>query len=137
MLDFTPHSRQFTPTPVLKTTDAVMLPVGNTPLYKNIDFMPSSKQPCCWRGPGFRYQICSGWSHLFIQVSEYLPDHNGVFNTSNDPDVTAAFNAGVIEARFSAAVWSCTPFGILIFLPLPRFASVTCARYLLLGANIP
>ena len=43
----------------------------------------------------------------------------------------------VIEARFSAAVWSCALFGTLTFLPLPRFASVTCARYLLLGANTP
>jgi len=94
MLNFTPHSRQFTQTPVLKTTDAVMLRVGNTLLYKNIDFMPSGKQSCCWRGPGFRHQVCSGWSHHFIQVSEYLPDHNRVFNTSNDPDVTAAFTAG-------------------------------------------
>ena len=48
-----------------------------------------------------------------------------------------AREAGLGQVRFSAAVWSCAPFGILIFLPLPRFASVTCARYLLLGANTP
>ncbi len=65
--------------------------------------------------------VLIGSSHIL-----HLPDHNGVFNTSNDPDVTAAFTAGfyvnvenplqpsphgayfwcaqVIEARFSAAV---------------------------------
>ena len=80
-----------------------MRPVGNILFYKKINFTPSGKKPCCWRGPGFRYQVCSGWSYLFIQMSEYLPNHNGVFNTSNDPDVTTAFTAGFyvyIEACF-------------------------------------
>ena len=63
MLDFTPHSRQFTQTPVLKTTDAVMLRVGNTLLYKNIDFMPSGKQSCCfllcglWHGAAWTFVV--------------------------------------------------------------------------------
>jgi len=93
MLDFMPFCCQFTPIPVLKTTDAGLLPVGNTQLYKTIDFTPSGKQPRCWRGPGFRHQVCSGWSHFFIPVSEYLADYFWVFNTSNDPDVTPAFTA--------------------------------------------
>ena len=42
--------------------------------------------------------------------------------------------AQVIKARFSAGVWSCAAFGILTLLSLPRFAGVTRARYLLLGA---
>ena len=33
--------------------------------------------------------------------------------------------AQVIEARFSAMVWSCTASGVLTFFPLPRFAGVT------------
>ena len=39
----------------------------------------------------------------------------------------------VIEARFSARVWSAE----LVFLRLPRLAGVTFERYLLLGANTP
>ena len=42
--------------------------------------------------------------------------------------------AQVIATRRSAWVWSCLSFGTLAFLPLPRFAGVTIARYLLLGA---
>ena len=64
------------------------------PVFRNIGFTPSSKQPRCWRGPGFRQQVCSGWSHFFIQVSEYLPDHLRVFNTSNDPGITTTFTTG-------------------------------------------
>ena len=106
MLDFMPHSRQFTPTPVLKMTGAVMLPVGNTPLYKNIDFMPSGKQSRCWRGPGFRQQVCCGWSHFFIQVIKYFADHLRIFDAGKslprersecfgyNPDVTTAFTTG-------------------------------------------
>jgi hypothetical protein len=45
--------------------------------------------------------------------------------------------AQVIEARFSADVWYCTSSEALVFLPFPRFAGVTSARYLLLGANTP
>jgi hypothetical protein len=41
--------------------------------------------------------------------------------------------AHVIEARFSAGVWSLTPSD-LVLLRLPRLAGVTSARYLLLGA---
>ena len=93
VLDSTPYHRSFTPIPVLRVTDAVPLPVGNSLLSENIDFTPSNKQPRCWRGPGFRQQAGSGWSHFFIQMSEYLPDHLRVFNTSNDPDVTTAFTA--------------------------------------------
>ena len=43
----------------------------------------------------------------------------------------------VIEARFSAAVWSCASFGVLTLIPLPRLAGVTSTRYLLFGAKIP
>jgi len=49
MLDFTSYCCQFTPIPVLKTTDAVLFSVGNTQLYENINFTPSGKQPRCWR----------------------------------------------------------------------------------------
>jgi hypothetical protein len=42
--------------------------------------------------------------------------------------------AQVIEARFSAGVWSASS-AKQDFLRLPRPASVTLARYLLLGAN--
>ena len=45
--------------------------------------------------------------------------------------------AQVIEARFSAGVWSCASCGVLTLLPLPRFDGVTSARYLLFGANMP
>jgi len=44
--------------------------------------------------------------------------------------------AHVIEARFSAGVWSLTPSD-WVLLRLPRLAGVTTARYLLLGANTP
>jgi hypothetical protein len=37
----------------------------------------------------------------------------------------------------SAVVWSSVALGVLRFLPLPRFAGVTSARYLLLRANRP
>ena len=42
----------------------------------------------------------------------------------------------VIEARFSAGVWSAS-LAKLDFLRLPRLAGVTLARYLLFGANTP
>ena len=45
--------------------------------------------------------------------------------------------AQVIEARFSAAVWSCASSGILTFFSLPRFAGVTSTRCLLFGAKTP
>ncbi len=32
----------------------------------------------------------SGWSHFFIQMSEYLADHHRVFDAGNDPDVATA-----------------------------------------------
>ena len=53
--------------------------------------------------------------------------------------VNTRFNrfAQVIEARFSAGVWSSASFGVLTFFPLPRLAGVTRARYLLFGANTP
>ena len=44
--------------------------------------------------------------------------------------------AQVIEARFSAGVWSVSS-RMARFLRLPRLAGVTFARYLLLGANTP
>jgi hypothetical protein len=44
--------------------------------------------------------------------------------------------AHVIEARFSAGVWSVSS-GDWVFLHLPRLAGVTRARYLLLGAKTP
>ncbi len=44
--------------------------------------------------------------------------------------------AQVIEARFSASVWS-TSSPELNLLRLPRLAGVIPARYLLLGANMP
>jgi hypothetical protein len=44
--------------------------------------------------------------------------------------------AQVIEARFSAGVWSASS-AEWDFLRLPRLAGVTFARYLLLGANTP
>ena len=37
--------------------------------------------------------------------------------------------AGLGQARFSAGVWSRASVGVLTFFPLPRFASVTSARY--------
>ena len=43
----------------------------------------------------------------------------------------------VIEARRSAGVCSCVSSGVWFFLPFPRFAGVTRARYLLWGANTP
>ncbi len=45
--------------------------------------------------------------------------------------------AQVMAARRSAGVRSCACSGALGLLPLPRFAGVTCSRYLLLGANTP
>jgi len=42
--------------------------------------------------------------------------------------------AHVIEARFSAGVWS---FRALYVFTLPRLAGVTSARYLLFGAKPP
>jgi len=45
--------------------------------------------------------------------------------------------AQVIEERCSAGVCSRASFGATIFFLLPRFAGVTRARYLLLGANTP
>ena len=45
--------------------------------------------------------------------------------------------AQVIDARRSAGVRSGVSSGVWAFLPLPRRAGVTCARYLLLGANTP
>lgn len=43
----------------------------------------------------------------------------------------------VIDARRSTGVRSCVASGVLVFLPLARFAGVTCARCLLLGAKTP
>ncbi len=43
----------------------------------------------------------------------------------------------VIDARRSAGVWSDVSSQALTFLPLPRLAGVTRARYLLWGANTP
>jgi hypothetical protein len=45
--------------------------------------------------------------------------------------------AQVIDARRSAGVWSCCCCAAIPFLPLPRPAGVTNARYLLWGANTP
>jgi len=45
--------------------------------------------------------------------------------------------AQVIDARRSAEVWSGVSSSDFVFLPLPRLAGVTSARYLLLGANTP
>ncbi len=42
--------------------------------------------------------------------------------------------AQVIDARRSAGVWSGVSSQALTFLPLPRLAGVTRARYLLFGA---
>jgi hypothetical protein len=44
--------------------------------------------------------------------------------------------AQVIEARFSAGVWSASS-AAWHFLRLPRLVGVTFARYLLLGAKTP
>ena len=43
-------------------------------------------------------------------------------------------NSTTGEARSSAGFWSCASVDALTTFPLPRFAGVTCARYLLLGA---
>ena len=94
VLDSTLYFRSFMPIPVLKTTDAVPLPIENCLLSENIDFTPSNKQPRCWRGPGFWQQAGSGGGYYFIQMSEYLTDHLRVFNTSNDSDLTTAITAG-------------------------------------------
>ena len=45
--------------------------------------------------------------------------------------------AQVIAARRSAGVGSCGSVGVACSPPLPRFAGVTRARYLLFGANTP
>jgi len=45
--------------------------------------------------------------------------------------------AQVIDTRCSAGVWSCVCSGVWGFLPLPRLAGVTRARYLLFGASTP
>jgi hypothetical protein len=59
-----------------------------------------------------------------------------VITDDGSSDASTRFRrfAHVIEARFSAGVWSFRPS---TFFPLPRFAGVTSARYLLLGANTP
>jgi hypothetical protein len=93
-----------------------------------------------------------------LQVDKYFLNHCRVFAKSRRPQAILAmiltspphslqvamsilktrFNrfAKVIEARFSAALWSASS-GEQDFLRLPRLAGVTHARYLLLGANTP
>ena len=69
------------------------------------------KQASLWRGLAFRQSAHACRGYLFLRVSEYLLDHNWVFNTgddvhgrtnaagagmrrSGDLDRTAAFTAG-------------------------------------------
>ena len=63
------------------------------------------------------------------------PPHSLQISTSI---LNTRFNlcAQVIEARFSAEVWSLSS-AEWVFLRLPRLAGVTFERYLLLGANTP
>jgi len=90
---------------------------------------------------------------------KYRPDHHRVFDTGDDFDISTAFAASfnidikhafqasphgayfwcaqVIAAWRSAGVWFGLSFATLIFLPLPRLAGVTLARYLLFGAKTP
>jgi hypothetical protein len=78
-------------------------------------------------------------------VSKYFHDDLGGFNTGDDPDITSTFTAGfyvdikyplqpsphgayfwcahVIEARFSAEVWSVASAG-WVFLRLPRLTGM-------------
>ena len=92
-------------------------------------------------------------------MGKYSPDHYRIFNTGDNLDVATAivtslyvdiknpfqssphgayfWCAQVIEARFSAVVWFGASLEALTFFPLPRFAGVTSARYLLFGANTP
>jgi hypothetical protein len=47
------------------------------------------KQASLRWSPAFRQQILCWSSRFAIQVSEYLADYRRVFNTGNDPDVSA------------------------------------------------
>ena len=85
-------------------------------------------------------------------MGENLLDHHRVFDAGNDPDRPAAGSAGLdvdakyalqalclslIEARRSAGVGSPGSLVEERWLPLPRKAFVTRARFRLLGANTP
>ena len=73
-------------------------------------FALSKEQPRCWRSPAFGHADDLVQRDILIQVVKYLPDHDRVFNTSNDvhgrtnaagagmrrrgdPDVSTAFTA--------------------------------------------
>ena len=77
--------------------------------------------------------ITAGTSMLATILTS--PPHLSQVSTSR---LKTRFNrfAQVIEARFSAGVWSTSLAGWR-FLSLPRPAGVTFERYLLLGANTP
>ena len=92
-------------------------------------------------------------------MGEYLVDHQRVFNGGDHFDGAAAFTArfdvdgentlqslcpepapdliqglSMPGVRRALGLAACR---CLVFLPLPRFAGVTCARYLLVSANTP
>jgi len=70
-----------------------------------------------------------------LAIMRTSPPHLSQVSTSI---LKTRFNrfAHVIEARFSAGVWSASSAD-WVFLRLPRLAGVTLARYLLFGANTP
>ena len=87
-----------------------------------------------------------------IAVGENLLDHHRLFDAGNDPDHPATGSAALdvdakyalqalrlklIEARRSAGVGASESPLEGRWLPLPRLAGVTCARYRLWGTNTP
>ena len=88
--------------------------------------------------------LSSRWASIFwitggssiLAIIRTSPPHSLQVSTSI---LNTRFNrlAQVIDARCSAGVWSCVSSGVGVFLPFPRLAGVTRARYLLWGANTP
>lgn len=104
--------------------------------------------PAGWRRPAFGQQRGFAGFVFAIQVIENLSDHHGVLDAGDDLHCTAAGLAGLdaehpfqslrltlIDARRSAGVGGSSD--TLVWLALPRFAGVTRARCLLLGAKTP
>ncbi len=104
------------------------------------------QRPSFWQSGAF------WWNVLLVQVSEDFLDHRRILDAGNDPDGATAGSAGLdvdvehpfqalrlslIDARRSLGVFSCPSSHALGLLPFPRFAGVTRARCLLLGANTP
>jgi len=85
-------------------------------------------------------------------MGQDLPDHLGIFDAGDDPDLPTAGRTGLdVDAEHALqalrlrlmAAWRCggvfsRPSAVdSVLLPLPRFAGVTTARCLLFGANTP